>query len=224
MLTRLRCKVVAAVLAVGGLITPAGAATVTIATFADPAQDASTPLCNIDTNTQEITGGWQNGGLDLEFPWHGSVVGDVYFTLTDGLMNNELNYTPTADPNIGITEGGILSFYENQSINPSNLILKITFDTATLTLGGIFATELFGTGAVDITDGGNRIPPLPLDDESFSFSFANQTLLPGGGGYTATASFTSSAVPEPATMGFLVIGLLLIFKGRPVRFSNRNRH
>jgi hypothetical protein len=47
---------------VGALIIPASAATVTIATFADPAPDATTPLFNIDMNNNEITGGCVYGG------------------------------------------------------------------------------------------------------------------------------------------------------------------
>jgi len=47
---------------------------------------------------------------------------------------------------------------------------------------------------------------------SFSFSFVNQMPLNGNpnDGYTATASFTSSAVPEPATMCLLALGGLAV--------------
>jgi hypothetical protein len=52
-----------------------------------------------------------------------------------------------------------------------------------------------------------------LTDESFAFGFGNQLPLSGdwNKGYTATASFTSSAVPEPATLVLLGTAGIWIF-------------
>ena len=64
---------------------------------------------------------------------------------------------------------------------------------------------------------GSKIGSATLSNESFSFSFANQEALSGnwdeGFGFTATASFTSSAtVPEPATMCLLGLGTLSLLR------------
>jgi hypothetical protein len=83
--------------------------------------------------------------------------------------------------------------------------------------------ELFEAGNVTIT--GREITGL-LTNESFSFSFANHALLPVDDGYTATAAFTSSAVPEPATiLLFGMGGLIMAFarKRRPVTVSKTGR-
>ncbi|MBI5864061.1 MAG: PEP-CTERM sorting domain-containing protein, partial [Planctomycetes bacterium] len=51
-----------------------------------------------------------------------------------------------------------------------------------------------------------------LSQEAFAFSFANPVGTPEN--YTATASFTSSAIPEPASIALLAIGGLLALRRR----------
>jgi len=76
---------------------------------------------------------------------------------------------------------------------------------------GFGANEVLFTAAnVRIT--GSEITGT-LSQEQFSFSFANTAPLPEGhNGFTATAAFTSSAVPEPATIALLTLGGLVLFK------------
>lgn len=166
---------------------------ITIATFADPAADGSTPLFTLSGMT--LTGGWSATGLNLltpgipapDFP-------DAHFTLTP------LTVSPS-----GVTSGGSILFTDASSAP----LFTIMFDSGQLSPIAFGATEFLSLNVVSFS--GPIVPP-GLNMESFAFSFANQTVTPLG--FTATASFTSSAVPEPASIMLLAGGVASLIRRR----------
>ncbi len=161
----------------------------TIATFADPASDGSTPLFTLSGST--LSGGWSDTGLDLVTPISGDEFPDATFTMTDlTVLDTE-----------GTLSGGTIEFFDNVG----GLILQIGFDS-----GQLFAPFGFGASTLvghNVSFSGPIIT-FPLEEELFSFSFANQITTPDG--FTWTAAFTSSAIPEPATLTLLVVGALTL--------------
>jgi hypothetical protein len=187
----------------------AQATTVTIATFADPAVNWSTPLFKIDLVNDIITGGWAdaNTGLSLKIPYFGNTTyPNAFFTMTD------VNYTGSIGG--GSTGGGTVKFFANgQDINTTPLI-QIVFNSGHVTPLNFGAMDLFYSDGVVIT---GSVITGTLTNESFAFSFANHTPLDGDldNGYTATASFTSSATtPEPATIALFSLGGLALLRRR----------
>ncbi len=176
-------------------LTPA-AAVVTIATFADPAADGSTPLFTVDLVGDLITGGWD--GLTLEIPYSGNTYNDVLFTMTDVTYLGGLSG--------GDTGGGTIKFF---GVDPINPLIQIDFDSAHVTPFGFGAMLYFD----NVTISGSEIGGS-LGGGSFAFGFGNQTPLSGdwNNGYTATASFTSSAIPEPATIILLGTAGIWVFR------------
>ena len=179
-------------------VASAQASTVTIATFADPALNATTPLFSHDADTNTLSGGWALDGLTLE-----TASGDY----------NDATFIMAAAPGTapGLVGAGQIDFFDDLS----NLILTIGFDSGQLNVIGFGATEFLSTNTVTIS---GPILTNPLIDEGFSFAFANQTPVGTGGSYTATASFTSSAtvVPEPASLVLVLVGgIALIRRYRP---------
>ena len=180
-----------------------------VATFADPAFDGSTPLFSVNFGSPSyLTGGWGDDktGLDLEIVWTGITYEDAFF-IFDPIEYNGGIYG-------GLTGAGVIEFYENNTANPetTEALLKLEFGEAYLHLGGVSAHSIF---ADNVTISGVGIPTT-LDMEEFSFSFANKQALDGdwNNGFTATASFTSSAIPEPVSLGLLALGSLVLFRRR----------
>ncbi|MCP4594836.1 MAG: PEP-CTERM sorting domain-containing protein [bacterium] len=171
---------------------PAGAAT--IVTFADPAPDGSTPL--FELNGPTLVGGWSGTGLELLTPGTPAPdYSDVTFVISPLTVNA-----------LGRAAAGAVFFFDALT----NPILTITFSEAQLNAPfGFGATEF--AAMHDVVFSGPIIP-TPLTDESFSFSFANQ--MPTPGGFTSTAAFTSSAVPEPATLALMAFGAMGLIRRR----------
>jgi hypothetical protein len=179
----------------------AQATVVTIATFADPAADGSTPLFAIDLVNDQITGGWDDGqtGLTLQIPYSGNTYTNAFFTMTD------VDYSIIS----GSVGGGTIKFFADGGTTP---LIQIHFESGHVTPFGFGAMDMFYFDGVTIT--GSEIGGAVLTNESFAFGFGN--LLPLNGdwdnGYTATASFTSSAeAPEPATIVLLGTAGLWVF-------------
>ncbi len=180
-------------------------ATLTIATFDDPAAGSTTPLFRIDLHNDLITGGWLDSqtNLTLEVVYSGNTFVDAFFEMT------ALSYTGGLMG--GSTGGGTVKFFADNQSTATTPLIQIDFDSAFLSPTSLGGVELFGN---DVTISGSEIGGATLTDEAFSFSFANQVLLPNEGGYTATSAFTSSAVPEPATVALLGLGALSLLHRR----------
>lgn len=174
----------------------AQAGTITFATFSDPAPTGATPLFTQVYGSSPdvtVTGGWSGTGLTLSVPYTGGTYTNAKYTLDAAVAGTS---TVLADTySLG---SGSLSFFDSSS----NPLFQITFRSAVLSPGGIYATSKNGialSGAI-----------VPLDTivlQQFAFSYANDNWA-NASTETDTASFTSSVVPEPATMAVFAIGLV----------------
>lgn len=169
----------------------AQATSVTIATFADPAANSTTPLFTVDWTNNTVVGEWADGigNLDLVFPESGHPFEDAWFSMDILQIVSE---TTWGGYTYGITSAGQINFYAQGTTTP---LLTASFEQAMVSRAGLGADDFFSE---NVTFTGSQITGA-LYNEQFSFSFANVQILTAVDGFTATAAFTSSAVPEPAT-------------------------
>jgi len=183
----------------------------TVATFADPSPNSNNRLFTVDFNNMKLNGGWSDSqnGLTLQIPYNGHLFQNAWFDMNDVTITSK-TLTPWGP--FGQTGQGEIRFYaDTNSISP---LVVIDFNGALVSPYGFGANEVLFTAAnVAIT--GSEITGI-LSQEQFAFSFANLAHLQGStnwnDGFTATAAFTSSAIPEPATIALLAIGSLLFRK------------
>jgi len=172
----------------------------TVATFADPSTSGTPPLFVFDSNVLTLDGGYSALGLNLITPgWGAPDYADAKFSMTT------VNLTATAVPNVYDTNGGTITFTDSSNV----MVMMITFGSGRFVTNTLFGGSDFSGHIVSITGPGI---PGGWYDETFNFSFANPNL--NAGVYSYTASFTSSAVPEPATMVALASGISLLLARR----------
>ena len=213
-------------ISVGVLNTPVLAASETIATFADPASDSSTPLVTftapsgggLDNSTLDI--GWNMAGLTLDIL--GVEHTDVTFSMNTLLIATGISDVLGLEFNASGISGDKTPLLTLEFFSDTNSLLLITFGSAHLSGGNAFASDIFLDDVTITVDGSSQV----FTDESFSFAFANQvgenpvfqTLfgqnIAANQETTWTASFSSSAtiVPMPAGvwLGMSVLGGLAI--------------
>ncbi|OHB52054.1 MAG: hypothetical protein A2Y10_11005 [Planctomycetes bacterium GWF2_41_51] len=191
-----------------GIVSIDAKATFTVATFADPSRISTNPLFEVDFIGTTLNGGWSDTetGLLLDIPYSGNSFIDAWFEMTEVEIIDSF----------GNTGGGEINFYANG--DSTNQLLTINFESGYVSRFNFGVDEIFVAGNVTIT--GSEITGT-LSEREFSFGFANLAHLEGSqdwnDGFTATAAFTSSAIPEPATICLLGLGVLSL-----VRRLNKN--
>lgn len=195
-------------------------ATITVATFADPAVNSNTPLFNVNSAGNAITGGWTDSrvGLNLQVAGNPLRFVDAWFTMntTESLVSAPLGIN---DPQnmwgmyFGKTGAGVITFYKNSS---NDKILKVEFNKAYVTPSSFgISQSLDPTASIKITDytGSGAFGTAGV---SFSFGFVNIDNMLAAPGYNATSSFSLSSVPEPTTIVLLSMGALSLIRKRKV--------
>ena len=182
---------------VASAVAGASASTFTVATFADPAVDSNAPLFSLVGN--QFQGGWSGANLNLLTPGlPGPDVLNAKFTMP------ALTATLIGTGTWSLT-GGVITFTD--ALNTP--VFTIAFDAASLVSNIGFGASDLALQNVTFSDPNGTF----LTNERFAFSFANEATTANG--TTWTASFTSSAIPEPASIVLLMLtGLLCRRRGR----------
>jgi hypothetical protein len=181
----------------------ASQASFTVATFDDPTTSSAEVMFTFDSNNMTLQGSYGGTNLNLVHPGFtgGGSTSGVTFS------SSIVNLTPIAS-NVYQMGAGVIQFLDSSS----SLIFTISFS------GGLFVNPFSASSAdisgFNVTFSGPNVPS-GLSDEQFSFSLANAVNT--GGVWTYTSAFTSSAVPEPATMVALGSGLALLAARRRSR-------
>lgn len=187
-------------LAVAVVAGSASAQSFTFATFADPSTGPVPPMFVYNNTAGTLDAAWGQPGLTLETP--GSAAPDIVDAKMLMTTLNQTSALPFA--NFG---AGTIRFF-----TPANVLaLRIDFSSAHLSGPlGFGALDLIGDNVVF---SGPIVGAMPIFQEAFSFSFANQILT--GDGFTATAAFTSSVrVPAPGAFALAALGGLVAARRR----------
>lgn len=187
-------------------------ASFTLFTFADPSQTAAKPLFKADlaSANKSLTAGW--GVLGFEPSQSLSLIRrtdnsaySVTFDLVGSASNGGLTITGSGP--VLTVGGGSLLFRD--AANPASIVAKLDFSGGSLLNLNAAGGGLF---TADITGFSGSAMPAGVSPTSFGFAFTNWNGDSNMPSYTS--SFTSSAVPEPATLGALAVGLAALARRR----------
>ncbi len=184
----------------------------TIATFEDPTVGVATSDYMFDAvdgagGTGTISGSWTGAGLDLAIPGVLGAAGyqDVIFEFA------ATPYTGTCRYGADVGQG----WFRFVDSSNNQEILRVDFNSAFFTRWGLAADNFDDPDNVKFTVFGTQ---KNLEDEAFSFGFANVNFLPSRTSpteLTSTAAFSSSAeMPEPASLALLLLGGAAILRRR----------
>ncbi len=191
---------------VAGVAAVSSAQSFTVATFADPTTSANQSMFTFQGTTSAfgnngtLSGSYTGTGLTLLTPgWAAPDVSNARFTLGNSTLTGGVTVTNgTAGP-------GRIDF----TTAAGALVLRVDFATAVYNVLSFGGSDLIGN---NVTFSGPGIPGT-WTAETFSFSFANHVDR-GNNRLTMTGSFTSSAVPEPATLAALGLGAMALIRRR----------
>lgn len=184
-------------------------ASFTMATFADPATDGTTPMFTWDKTANTLSGSWTMPGLVMDTPGFtgGGQQNDVM------VMFDPVTMTSVVPNQVYTLGSGKVTFYTTDVNDP---FFTITFDSGTFVYPTAVGASSFSSDNVVFS--GDNVPSGLMDNQ-FAFSFANAS---GGNDMeTFTASFTSSAdvVPEPVSIFALGVGIAAMARRRTKRSS-----
>jgi hypothetical protein len=195
-----------------GLLFVDAKASFTVATFADPSNDSGNPLFTVNFTALTLNGGWSDTktGLTLQLPFNGHTYSNAWFNVS------QVSLTPIVPNTLYSTGAGVINFFKDGTTTDPLLVLN--FSSGNVSLSNFGANDALIATNVTIT--GSEITGT-LSQEQFAFSFVNTAQLPINSGFTATTSFTSSAVPEPATIALLCLGALGLINKKNVHNKKR---
>lgn len=181
------------------VVAGASAQSFTVGAHADPSSSGAAPVFTVTDSA--VSGAWLQPGLTLSIQAPGAVA---------SFSNVSFAFGPVS--RVGNVLGAGSAVYYTTDIN--NPLFSITWQSG-------FIVEPFLAGASfftasDVNFGGSAIAalnPAAWSSEQFTYSFANPAGI-GGPERTYTASMTSSAVPEPATMTVLALAALAAARRR----------
>lgn len=181
------------------IVAGASAQSFTVGAHSDPSPSAAAPVFTITDFT--VSGSWLQPGLSLSIQAPGAVA-------TYNSVNFQFGPVSRSGNNLG---AGSALYYTNDINNP---LFSITWQSGFIVEPFLAGASFFTASGVNF--GGSAIAalnPAGWSNQQFTYSFANPGGI-GGPERTYTASMTSSAVPEPATMTVLALAALVAARRR----------
>lgn len=181
------------------IVAGASAQSFTVGAHSDPSPSGAAPVFNVTDFT--VSGSWLQPGLTLSIQAPGAVA-----------TYSDVNFRFGPVSRSGNTLGAGSALYYTNDIN--NPLFSITWQSGFIVEPFLAGASFFTASGVNF--GGSAIAalnPAGWSNQQFTYSFANPGGI-GGPERTYTASMTSSAVPEPATMTVLALAALAAARRR----------